>query len=470
MKICPNCGAEMNDTSRFCKECGYRFEEKKTEPTEAPKPKKKKGHKVIWILLILAGLAAACYFTSFHKTAAVWLRRVKPVSADEKGAELFNQERLLMIEEGDFERNSKGEFVFKLNGKTINDFLTADLDADGKAEMLVSSTDGAAISHLDIYQQNNGEMVLANSYEVKTKTTHFLSEHTKFYDNGVICISQSDTEAQYIGTKKKLDSSVLKKEFEGDVYSLAYRRVEGKNKLINYSDPKLPEKEVDSSEYETLKKDLLHANELSVQAYEWTPENLGYEIKSQVLLDSWLGDHGITISKLPGDYQVPVNCYGQRDDFWGRYYLKGFLKMAKENNQDGTKTLRFSADFKDYPYTGIFMTYSVFDRYTGVSFECDFDDQAEDTTHSCNVSFPLDDKTIDVTATYHDFHLEENTSPTLMEVTVPKDYEGTVFMIGVEFDPVEVNTEDIDFSKGLLHMDEWASPDGRYLYFTESNK
>ncbi len=460
----------MNDTSRFCKECGYQFAEVRPEPAKpSDKKKKKKSFKAVWFLLMAAGLAAACYFTSFHKTAAAWLRRVRPVPDDEQGAELFRQERLRITENGTFQNND-GDLSFVYQGLTYIDFVTADLDADGRNEMLISGRDGNGGMYLQIYGQNNGEAIMKNIFPVKTGEPRFLEQNTEFYDNGVILIDCDENTAQFISAAEDLDSMILRQKAGDPARCVSLIKNDTQFILATYRNTGDEKQEITEKEYVSLKKDLVRANRLQAQPVQWTPENLGYEIRSQVILDRYLKDHAIKISDLPGNYRLPVNAYGNRDDFWGRYYMDSHLSLSEENNGDGTKTLRFFAEIKNYPYTGIAMTYSVFDRYTGFSFECNYDGPDDADSHACAVAFPLDEKEIEVTAVYHNFEILEEDMPVLMEVTVPEDYEGAVFMIGVEFDPVEVNTDETDFSKGLLHLHEWASPDGRYLYFTESDK
>ena len=79
MKKCPACGAELIDSAKFCKICGYQFPEENIKINERPKT----GKKAPYLLLFAILLAVLCYLTQFHKTVGVWLRAFRNLPDDE---------------------------------------------------------------------------------------------------------------------------------------------------------------------------------------------------------------------------------------------------------------------------------------------------------------------------------------------------------------------------------------------------
>ena len=64
--ICKKCGAQIEDNSVFCKECGERLEEQQKEPM----PKKKKRIIIISAaaaVLIIAGIVFGVLYTNYVK-------------------------------------------------------------------------------------------------------------------------------------------------------------------------------------------------------------------------------------------------------------------------------------------------------------------------------------------------------------------------------------------------------------------
>lgn len=74
--ICPNCGKEIADTSKFCIQCGSRLEESPpAAPADSPSPAasaapegegqtKKKHHKLIPVIAVVAAIAAGGIFAA----------------------------------------------------------------------------------------------------------------------------------------------------------------------------------------------------------------------------------------------------------------------------------------------------------------------------------------------------------------------------------------------------------------------
>lgn len=192
--------------------------------------------------------------------------------------------------------------------------------------------------------------------------------------------------------------------------------------------------------------------------------------------EGWSTKQGIAVTPQ-GDFQVEMGGYDAASgEITGDFTadVKVSISETTEGVADGFKKVSavFAIDASQCTGDGILFWCSVFDRYTGTSFEFDsaVNEQldAEHTAQDGFVTIQNGDESYDVSVEFmtegEGYHVTKTVA-----VTCPADYEGVMFQIGKDSLEQMVKNSEIDYAARLYRIDELPYYGEGYLYFTKTD-
>ena len=194
--------------------------------------------------------------------------------------------------------------------------------------------------------------------------------------------------------------------------------------------------------------------------------------------NGWLQEHGISITPQ-GDFVVTAGLIdGNKDAGDIEVPTNVSISENTEGCESGYKKVVISCtcDVSAAEGKTSAIWNSVFDRYTGISFENTSipvvnTDMGESSSNAQSLNLTIDGKDYDI---YMD-HTHENNFPKTVDkitITCPEDYDGAVFQVGYGSLELMGKLGGVDFGSKVYTVDEIPFFDSNghgYFYLTYSN-
>lgn len=189
--------------------------------------------------------------------------------------------------------------------------------------------------------------------------------------------------------------------------------------------------------------------------------------------EGWTAKQGITVTPQ-GDCQVEMGAYDSASGEVTENFMADVnvsISETTEGVMNGYKKVSalFTIDASNCTGDGVLFWCSVFDRYTGTSFEFDsaVNEQldGEHTVQDGFVTIQNGDESYDVSVEFMTESEGYVLSKTVV-VTCPTDYEGVMFQIGKDSLNQMTKNSEIDYAARLYTIDELPYFGDGYLYFT----
>lgn len=204
-------------------------------------------------------------------------------------------------------------------------------------------------------------------------------------------------------------------------------------------------------------------------------ENLKEYSKSDDMYNAWLDEHGITI--LPqGDFTY-TTAINDSSGTIGEISVPCNVSITETTDgcEPGFKKVigTFVSDLSAANGNSFHVWHSAFDRYTGTSFEFDSNStilsQGENKVHSDSVVIKNTKDEYEIAISFD----STNNNPewiSIVTVTCPENYDGTVFYNGYSSVELGEENQDFDYASRLYTIDEIPYyGKGLYYFFSFTN-